>query len=68
VTSPIESLLGAKGELPECKVFNTDVAVHWFPSGAKKGERCLCGARELAPTADEPMRSLPALTAATPRQ
>lgn len=41
--NPMETLLGKKGERPMCRDFGNDVAVHWWYSGAKKGDPCLCG-------------------------
>jgi hypothetical protein len=41
--SPVDRLLGATGESPQCRVFSEDVAVHWFPRGAHSGDACLCG-------------------------
>jgi hypothetical protein len=44
VTNPLDSLLGTAGEPVACKVFTEKIAMHWFPSTAKPGDPCLCGA------------------------
>ena len=41
--STINSMLGKKGEPVKCKVFSDEIAMHWFISGAKIGDKCLCG-------------------------
>lgn len=38
--TPIEAMLG---DPTQCRKFTEDVAVHWFPKGAQRGDRCLCG-------------------------
>lgn len=38
----IESLLGKSGEPVKCKVFTSEIAIHWFESG-KIGSKCMCG-------------------------
>lgn len=43
--SPLESLMGHKGDPPTCRVFSEDVSVHWWPDSSAVGDRCLCGAR-----------------------
>jgi hypothetical protein len=42
---PLSSLLGT-GE-PQCKVVAPDVSVHWYPTGARPGDRCLCGLTQM---------------------
>lgn len=47
MTQPAPSSIGVLlGSGPEvsCKVFNADISVHWFPTAARPGTPCLCGA------------------------
>lgn len=41
--TPVEFLLGRKGESPVCKVFSSEIAMHWFPIRCKVGTKFLCG-------------------------
>lgn len=41
--SGMDVLLGTGPEV-NCKVFNADISVHWFPTAARPGTPCLCGA------------------------
>lgn len=41
--TPIQAMLGIPGEPPACKVFSSEVSVHWYPTGARPGDKCLCG-------------------------
>jgi hypothetical protein len=43
MSDAMTSLLGAPDEPVACKVFSKALAVHWFPSGAEVGDKCLCG-------------------------
>lgn len=36
--NPIESILGGQGDPVRCNALT-----HWFKSGAKVGDKCLCG-------------------------
>lgn len=42
----MENILGANGEPVRCKVITDDISVHWFETGAKTGDKCLCGETE----------------------
>jgi hypothetical protein len=42
--TPMDMLVGAAGEAPKC-IEHGEVSVHWYPTGAKPGDLCLCGKR-----------------------
>ena len=52
-STPLEVLVGKTGEFPECKVFDQNVAMHWYLPYAKAGDRCLCGATVMQPEAGD---------------
>lgn len=40
--SPMERIVGS-GPTVECREYGGGIAMHWWRSDAKAGERCLCG-------------------------
>lgn len=43
--SPIDRLLGLTGDGVECRSYGKAMSIHWYPQGAKPGDRCICGER-----------------------
>jgi hypothetical protein len=56
---PIRRMLGGDGEPMKCNETST-FSMHWFPSGAKVGDRCICGKIEKR-ECDPQIRDAPAL-------
>ena len=51
--TPIEMMLGSKGEAPRCFV-RGELAMHWFGATAHAGSKCLCGKTKMKPSLEEP--------------
>ena len=41
MSAPIDRLMGDPAD--GCRRFTDDIAMHWYPQGAKPGDACFCG-------------------------
>lgn len=53
MSTPMETLLGGRGQPTACKRFSADVAIHWYPPNAKVGTPCLCGEMSMSDPDEE---------------